>query len=50
MSACYACSDCHDFIDRRNYADHDEQEYRDMYMARALVRTHIIMFDTGVLK
>ena len=50
MSAAYACSECHDFIDRRKYADHPEQLYRDRYMARALANTHILMFDNGVLK
>ena len=50
LSACYACSDCHDFIDRRNgMVNHKEQEHRWLYMGRALARTIKRMHEKGVI-
>lgn len=50
LSAVYACSECHDFIDSRNHANHPEQEFREWYIGRALVNTHVKMFNDGVIK
>ena len=51
LSACYACSDCHDFIDRRNgMVNHPEQEYRWLYMGRAMARTIKRMRDKGIIR
>ena len=50
LSACYACSDCHDFIDRRNgLVNHKEQDYRWLYMGRALARTIKRLHEKGVI-
>ena len=50
LSGCYACSDCHDFIDRRNGMDkHPEQEYRLSYMLRGVINTKIRQVEQGLL-
>lgn len=49
LSACYACSACHDVLDRRRY-DQDFEDYREWYMRRAMVRTWRRLVDLGIIK
>ena len=45
FSACFACSSCHEAIDRHEI----DPLYRSDILARALVRTQKIWFNTGLL-
>lgn len=47
ISACYACSSCHDVIDGR--VPHDEGEL-EWYMRRAMVRTWRKLIEKGVIE
>ena len=50
LSGCYACSDCHDFIDRRNGMDkHPEQAHRLEYMLKGVINTKIRQVEQGLL-
>lgn len=46
ISACFACSACHEWLDQHKGAEEDEL----FYSLRAMVRTHIIWHQTGVIK
>lgn len=52
LSGVYACRECHDLVDRRNYRDSREMDIEGIYyvFARAIVRTHEKMLELGVLK
>ncbi len=47
ISACYACSSCHDAIDRRHRSGLSGED-REWYMRRAMVRTWRRLIETGV--
>jgi len=53
ISACFACSACHDVIDGRNkwpnISGVSEVEYRDWYMRRAMVRTWRRWIELGIV-
>ena len=49
-SGCYACSDCHDFLDGRNYYEHPEKKEIEWYKGRALQRTVKRLLEKGVYK
>jgi len=53
ISACFACSSCHDVIDGRKkwplIVGVSEVEYRDWYMRRAMVRTWRRWIAKGVV-
>ncbi len=50
LSSCYACSDCHDYLDRRNGRDKSpEQQYRNEYMLKAHINTIIRMQEKGII-
>ena len=44
ISAVYACSSCHDILDGRASPTMDFKHSHHWYVARALIRTHEIMF------
>ena len=46
ISACFACSSCHEWLDQHKGTEEDEL----FYTRRALVKTHIIWHQTGVIK
>lgn len=46
LSACYACYQCHQWLDQ--YMGTEEE--RLFYQLRALTRTHRIMHDQGLIK
>lgn len=48
LSACFACSDCHDAVDRRVRTDELEHR-RDWYLRRAMVRTWRRLVELGVV-
>ena len=43
LSAFYACSDCHDYLDGRNRKVMLNENVLEWYVGRAIVRTHILM-------
>jgi len=47
ISACFACSACHDAIDGRVKSEIDE--YKDFYYRRAMVRTWRKLIEMGVI-
>ena len=49
-SACFGCSDCHDFIDRRAHQKSPEHKFYDFYTQRALVRTWKHWIEMGLAK
>lgn len=50
ISACFACSSCHDAIDSRDKMPESEKPYLEWYMRRAMVRTWRILINDGVIK
>lgn len=50
LSAAYGCSDCHDAVDGRVLVKGFAPEDFWSHAARGIVRTHIRMIETGVLK
>lgn len=46
----YACSACHDHIDRRQIDDEEFEPNRQGYLLRAVIETHERMVDKGVLR
>jgi L-lactate utilization protein LutB len=49
LSACYACSACHDAIDSRIKWPESESEHREWYYRRALIRTWRRMVELGII-
>ena len=49
MMACYACSECHDFLDNRNHTKSIEQEFKTDYQLSALAKTHERLIDKGLI-
>lgn len=49
ISGVYACSCCHDRIDRRIHS-RELEERREWYLLRAVIETHERMVESGVLK
>ena len=47
---CYACSDCHDFMDGRANYNHPEREHLDFYKGRALALTVGKLIEKGIYK
>ena len=45
----FACSDCHDIIDKRRYVDIDDSEIQKSII-RALYRTWVVFIDKGLIK
>jgi len=50
ISACYACSSCHDAIDRRTLAPAMTELDREFYMRRAMVRTWRRLVEKGIIQ
>jgi hypothetical protein len=50
ISACFACSSCHDAIDSRGKMPESEKPFIEWYMRRAMVRTWRMLIDDGVIK
>ena len=48
ISSCYACSSCHDAIDRR-VINEEFEEHREWYMRRAMVRTWRRLISLGIV-
>lgn len=46
LAGVYACSDCHDAIDRRVFSPEFEDN-RERYLIRALIRTHTRMMEAA---
>lgn len=49
ISACFACSSCHDLLDRRTKNEEFESD-REWYMRRAMVRTWRKLIEMDVVK
>lgn len=50
LAGVYACSACHDCIDRRVIDDNEFEPHREWYLLRAVIETHERMVEKGVLK
>lgn len=50
LCAVYACSCCHDIIDRRVIDDEEFEPRREEYLLRAVIETHERMVEKGVLR
>ena len=48
ISACFACFDCHNAIDRTPICEQFE-EFRDWYLLRGIRRTWEILIDLGII-
>ncbi len=48
ISSCFACSDCHDIVDRRVINEEFEKN-RDWYLRRAMVRTIEKLVGMGIV-
>jgi hypothetical protein len=46
LHGCYACSRCHDVLDRR-VLSHEFEQNRWFYIARGIMRTHERMLENG---
>ena len=49
LSACYACSECHDRIDGR-VMNAEFKEYEWFYLARAITRTIKLLYQKEIIK
>jgi hypothetical protein len=49
LSACYACSECHDVIDRREPWPGEEHCHAEWYYRRAQTRTWRRMVEQGII-
>lgn len=50
LCAVYACSGCHDVVDRRVIDEEEFEPRREWYLLRAVIETHERMAEKGVLK
>ena len=48
ISACHACSDCHDLMDGRTHSK-EFAENKEFYISRALVRTINLLQSVGLI-
>ena len=49
IHGCYACSDCHAFLDYGYAQALVDRETRDLLHLEAVIRTQIIMIEAGIL-
>lgn len=49
INAAFGCFACHNLVDRRDPRWESHKEYFEFYARRAIMRTHHILFEMGIL-